>query len=74
MDSTWFHYFRFEADDRNIYQGFLLKLPSWGYGPDIRMDAMRWGQRMLCWHGRDGFSMAWYFPPESPNSVTPNVR
>jgi hypothetical protein len=74
MDSRWFHYFRFEADDGNTYQGFLLKLPSWGYGYSINRDARLWGQRMLRWHGRDGFSIGWYFPIEvSSISVTPDA-
>lgn len=51
----------------------FLRLPSWGYAYDISYDGQRWGQRVLLWHGRKGFRLGWYFPLESPISVTPDT-
>lgn len=72
--SRWFHYFSREDWNGEWYDGFLLRLPSWGYGWDIRWDAQRWGQRVLHWHGKRSFSIIWDFPPESPISVTPDIH
>lgn len=61
--STWFHYFSREDKDGEWYDGFLLRLPSWGFGYDVRRDGSHWGQRVLRWHGKNGFSVGWDFPP-----------
>lgn len=62
--SRWFHYFSVQDwKDDQWYDAFFLRLPSWGFGYDMTMDEERWGQRVLRWHGKRGFSMGWSFPP-----------
>lgn len=52
---------------------FRLKLPSWGYGYDIRRDGEYWGQRALLYHGHRGFRIQWLFKPQSEISMTPHA-
>jgi hypothetical protein len=42
-----------------------LRLPSYGIGYCINNDEERWGQRVLMYRGHCGFSMHWYFKPET---------
>lgn len=69
----WFHYFSVENKDGNCYDAFLLRLPIWGYGYSLSCDSERWGQRILQWHGKHGFSLHWDFPQISSISVTPEI-
>lgn len=48
----------------------LLKLPSWGFAPVISMNALAWGQRMLVYNGRKGFSVQWHFSEEALRNAT----
>ena len=69
----WFHYFSIEDRDGEWYDAFILRLPSWGYGYSIINDGEMWGQRVLRWHSKRGFSLGWDFQPESSITVTPPV-
>jgi hypothetical protein len=72
--ARWFHYFSVQDwKDGEYYDAFMLRLPSWGYGYDICMDEERWGQRVLKWRGKRGFSMGWSFLPQDVRSITPDV-
>lgn len=42
-------------------------LPSWGFGYDYPRDEDRWGQRVLFYHGKQGFSIRWRFVKETPD-------
>lgn len=53
---------------------FLLRLPSFGYGYDISSDRLRWGQRVLMYHGRKGLSVKWLFAPQSETAATSAQR
>ena len=63
--SKVFHYFKRPDNDGEWIDCFYLKLPFFGMGYSICEDVERWGQRILWWHGRRGFRLAWYFKPEA---------
>lgn len=38
-----------------------LRLPWWGVGYHIGIDIPAWGQRVLMWRSKSGFSLVWMF-------------
>jgi hypothetical protein len=44
-----------ECGYAKVYRVARLRVPSWGMLYDVAADEYRWGQRVLLYHGRDGF-------------------